>query len=183
MGIRTMLRALVALWLLIPPCLAQQVPPDSGTAPVNPSAGASALTGGGGLSDFFTTRTPYEFWLTVVVTLSGLIVIGTVVWTVLRTAQPRPEDVTRPVIVLTIIMSSLVLVIAGFSNEQIAPAFGLFGTIIGYMLGRMNSPRADVMPSDRGISGTEATAEDVNQKVASSDQFDHRLASSKESSK
>ena len=29
---------------------------------------------------------------------------------------------------------------AGYTNEQVAPAFGLFGTIIGYMLGRMNQP-------------------------------------------
>jgi hypothetical protein len=40
---------------------------------------------------------------------------------------------------------------AGYSNEQIAPAFGLFGTIIGYILGRL-SPRdsaAHCAPSEQ----------------------------------
>jgi hypothetical protein len=43
-------------------------------------------------------------------------------------------------IVITVITGSLVLITAGYSNEQIAPAFGLFGTVIGYMLGRMSQP-------------------------------------------
>ena len=41
--------------------------------------------------------------------------------------------------VITVITGSLVLITAGYSNEQIAPAFGLFGTVIGYMLGRMSN--------------------------------------------
>jgi hypothetical protein len=43
-------------------------------------------------------------------------------------------------IVITVITGSLILITAGYSNEQIAPAFGLFGTVIGYMLGRMSPP-------------------------------------------
>jgi hypothetical protein len=30
----------------------------------------------------------------------------------------------------------MVLICAGYSNDQIAPAMGLFGTLAGYLLGR-----------------------------------------------
>ena len=33
------------------------------------------------------------------------------------------------------------LITCGYNNEQIAPAFGLFGTIVGYMLGRFAQPQ------------------------------------------
>ena len=46
---------------------------------------------------------------------------------------------------ITVITGSLILITAGYSNDQIAPAFGLFGTVIGYMLGRMSSAP---IPSD-----------------------------------
>jgi hypothetical protein len=49
-------------------------------------------------------------------------------------------------IVITVITGSLVLITAGYSNEQIAPAFGLFGTVIGYMLGRMSQAAAGAPP-------------------------------------
>jgi hypothetical protein len=39
--------------------------------------------------------------------------------------------------VVTVIIGTLLLVTVGYNNEQIAPAFGLFGTIVGYLLGRL----------------------------------------------
>ena len=63
-------------------------------------------------------------------------------WSVGRTQNHRPEDATRPIIIVTVIIGTLILVTAGYSNEQIAPAFGLFGTIIGYILGRLTQPPA-----------------------------------------
>jgi len=43
---------------------------------------------------------------------------------------------------VSVITGSLLLITAGYTNEQVAPAFGLFGTIIGYMLGRMHQGQA-----------------------------------------
>jgi hypothetical protein len=96
----------------------------------NPNAGAN-------LADFFSTRTPYEFWLTCVIGVTGLLIMGILISSIRKNERIRPEDITRPIIVITVIMGTLILVTAGYSNEQIAPAFGLFGTIIGYMLGRL----------------------------------------------
>lgn len=107
-----------------------------------------------GLTDFFTSRTPYEFWLAVLAAVTGMFIISLIAWTVSRMAHVRPEDITRPAIVITIITGALILIIAGFSNEQIAAAFGLFGTIVGYMLGRMSGspsvPHAVEAPEGRG---------------------------------
>jgi hypothetical protein len=135
-----------AAWscLSIGPLSAQQTPTGLAQTVTSP-AGASGVVQQVGLGSFFTTRTPYEFWLTMIVAATGLTVIWMMLKSIERTQGFRPEDVTRPMIVVTIIMSSLILVIAGFNNEQIAPAFGLFGTIVGYMLGRMSSQPATLV--------------------------------------
>jgi hypothetical protein len=98
--------------------------------------------GRGNLVDFFNKKTPYEFWLTCVILLFGLIVIGLLTFGMKGIQGRRPEDLSRSLIVVMVITSALVLITAGFSNDQIAPAFGLFGTIVGYMLGRLSSPQA-----------------------------------------
>ena len=111
--------------------LAQQQPPPH-TPPPNPSAGGNLLSALG--------RSGYEFWLTCIISIVGISIIVLLIYSITRHTKPRPEDISRPVIVVTVILSTLILVTAGYSNEQIAPAFGLFGTIIGYILGRLSSP-------------------------------------------
>lgn len=46
--------------------------------------------------------------------------------------------------IILIISLSSVLLIVGYSNEQLTPIVGLFGAIAGYLLGRTNSPPAPV---------------------------------------
>ena len=46
-----------------------------------------------------------------------------------------PEDILRIVVTTLVICGTLFFVAAGFSSEQIAPAIGLFGTVVGYLLG------------------------------------------------
>jgi hypothetical protein len=53
--------------------------------------------------------------------------------------------------ILFVIMATMVLITAGYNNEQIAPAFGLFGTIVGYILGR--GEKASEKPSGREMNG------------------------------
>ena len=45
--------------------------------------------------------------------------------------------------VTLIVVSSLFIITAGYSSEQIAPAMGLFGTIAGYLLGRYQETKGD----------------------------------------
>jgi hypothetical protein len=110
-----------------------QLQPSSPSLLQNPSTG-------GNLPQFLSTRTPFEFWLTCVIGTLGLLIILILIMALRGVRNTRPEDIARPVIVITVIMSTLMLVTVGYSNEQIAPAFGLFGTIVGYMLGRLSQP-------------------------------------------
>jgi len=57
-----------------------------------------------------------------------------------------------------VITASLVLITVGYNTEQIAPSFGLFGTIIGYMLGRMS-------PSRSGASGEAGSVDNLEAPV------------------
>ena len=122
---------LVAGYASVDPVQAQQPPAPLANPMPNPSLG-------GNLAEFIFKKSPYEFWLTCLIIAFGLMVLGLYIYAIRNIRNRRPEDVSRALIVITVITGSLVLITAGYSNEQIAPAFGLFGTVIGYMLGRMS---------------------------------------------
>ena len=122
---------LVAGYASVDPVQAQQPPAPLANPMPNPSSG-------GNLAEFVFKKSPYEFWLTCLIITFGLMVLGLYIYAIRNIHNRRPEDVSRALIVITVITGSLVLITAGYSNEQIAPAFGLFGTVIGYMLGRMS---------------------------------------------
>jgi len=123
---------LVAGYASVVPVQAQQPPAPLANPMPNPSSG-------GNLAEFIFKKSPYEFWLTCLIIAFGLMVLGIYIYAIRNISNRRPEDVSRALIVITVITGSLVLITAGYSNEQIAPAFGLFGTVIGYMLGRMST--------------------------------------------
>jgi DMSO reductase anchor subunit len=129
---------LALLFLSAGQAMAQQAP----APPPNP-APAPGL--GGNLTAFIFKKAPYEFWLTCLIILFGLAVVALYIYAIRNIQNRKPEDVSRALIVITVITGSLILITAGYSNDQIAPAFGLFGTVIGYMLGRMSSAPS---PSD-----------------------------------
>jgi hypothetical protein len=54
----------------------------------------------------------------------------------LHRKEASAEDATRAYALVLIIIGTIVLICAGYSNDQIAPAMGLFGTVAGYLLGR-----------------------------------------------
>ena len=115
----------------------------------NPGTGAN-------LGRFFSSKTPYEFWLACMIGALGLAIVITTLITLSKMRNIRPEDVARPVIILSVITGTLMLVTVGYSNDQIAPAFGLFGTIIGYMLGRIaQAPSPPDLKGDAARSDTE----------------------------
>jgi hypothetical protein len=85
----------------------------------------------------FGVMTSREFLLSGLILLFGLLVIGVQYFLLKSHAQRSPDEVTRPITVTLIIIGTLVLISSGFNNNQIAPAVGLFGTIAGYLLGRV----------------------------------------------
>jgi glucan phosphoethanolaminetransferase (alkaline phosphatase superfamily) len=76
-----------------------------------------------------------EFWLAVIV-LGLLLVILIIEAVLIKTRQFSDEAAIRLVIVTIVLIGSIFLFVSGYSDKQIAPAFGLFGTICGYLFGR-----------------------------------------------
>jgi len=111
--------------------LSQEIPAPPAVT-LNPVAGAATLT------DVLFKKTPSEVWLSCLVVSFGLLVVGAYIFAIRNLDHRRPEDISRALIVVTVITASLLLITAGYSNQQVAPASGLFGTIVGYMLGRMS---------------------------------------------
>jgi glycerol uptake facilitator-like aquaporin len=141
----------VRLWWLsvLGTLVAGSVLADEPARNVPPPASASD---GGGLAGFFSSRTPYEFWLTALIVFFGVIVIFSILMFFRGTAEKNGDRVVRALIVVVIVVGTLVLITAGYSNEQVAPAFGLFGTIVGYFLGRLSSTPATSADKDSSRS-------------------------------
>ncbi len=48
----------------------------------------------------------------------------------------EPESLLRSFGTVIIIIAAVFLIVAGYSEKQIAPVIGLLGTIAGYLLGK-----------------------------------------------
>ena len=83
-----------------------------------------------------TALSSVELWLAAAVIVFGFIVLGMQFALLRRAANTQAEDVLRLFTVTTILIGTLALIAIGYSSQQIAPALGLFGTILGYLLGR-----------------------------------------------
>jgi hypothetical protein len=110
--------------IFVCPALAQNTP-----IPDNPSQGEN-ITGPTNPLD------RYQFYLTCILIAFAFFVIVAQLLMLRRIPNLTGDDVAKNCAITTVILSSLVLIIAGYSSGQIAPAFGLFGTIVGYLLGR-----------------------------------------------
>jgi len=76
-----------------------------------------------------------EFILSVIVLVFGLIMVIFEGW-LIRHKKINPGDTIKFITITIIITATLFLITAGYSNDQIAPAVGLLGTIAGYLLGK-----------------------------------------------
>jgi hypothetical protein len=81
----------------------------------------------------FLSTAEGELALTVIAFGIIVIVVSAIV---LRSKLASPDLVLRSFTITMIVSGTLFLICAGYSNDQIAPAVGLFGTIAGYLLGK-----------------------------------------------
>jgi hypothetical protein len=79
-----------------------------------------------------------EAWLSFEVLLFGAGVI-IIEFLLLRRHPVSAEEALRVYAITLIIVGALFTVTAGFDNISVAPAFGLLGTVAGYLLGRKPS--------------------------------------------
>ena len=70
-----------------------------------------------------------------VVLVFGIVVIGICAW-LMRKSTPSSEAILRVFGTVLIITGALFLVVAGYSDKQMAPVMGLLGTLAGYLLGK-----------------------------------------------
>lgn len=76
-----------------------------------------------------------EVQLTFALLFFGLIILC-LQFFMMRKTNGDSQTMLKMSTVTLVIISTLFLITAGFSSEQIAPATGLLGTIVGYVLGR-----------------------------------------------
>lgn len=145
----------VILLLLAGPTLsfAQQLTPAA-SAPQVGEQGNEQLTPAGGDSgaepfSFKRILTRFEFWLSLLILLFGVVVVS-VQFALLRKRAFDGNDILKVFGVTLIIVGTLFLIAAGFGDKQIAPAMGLFGTLAGYLLGKasVESEKTDTRARD-----------------------------------
>jgi len=69
----------------------------------------------------------------------ALILASVLLWR----SNALPNQVLRVIGVITILAFSALLLVVGYSNEQLTPIVGLFGAIAGYLLGKDSKSQAD----------------------------------------
>lgn len=81
-----------------------------------------------------------EIYLSLGVLVFGLIIIGLEVGVLFFQKQGWGINSTRLVGLTLVVICGVFLITAGYSERQIAPMIGLLGTIIGYLLGKTDTP-------------------------------------------
>lgn len=100
-------------------------------------ASASAATGAMNVSSQGWSAELVQFLsVSVLVFTFGALLLGA---TLLWRSRASPSNVLRVFGVICIIGISALLLVVGYSNEQLTPIVGLFGAIAGYLLGKDSS--------------------------------------------
>ncbi len=85
-------------------------------------------------------RSMTEIYLSWGILLFGLVVLSLEVFVLLKQKQGWGVNSTRIVGLTLVVVSGVFLITAGYSESQIAPMIGLLGTIVGYLLGKSDTP-------------------------------------------
>ena len=81
----------------------------------------------------------------------GLVVLAGQFILLRRVPSLSADDIVKNCSISIVIVGAIILIVAGYDSQQTAQAFGLFGTIIGYLLGRSSARRdeaKDAAPSN-----------------------------------
>jgi heme/copper-type cytochrome/quinol oxidase subunit 2 len=76
-----------------------------------------------------------EYILSIAVLIFGLIIVFCEVFLATKN-HGNIEEILKLIVITIIIVSGLFIITAGLSTNQVAPAFGLYGAITGYLLGK-----------------------------------------------
>jgi hypothetical protein len=76
--------------------------------------------------------------MSVGILLFGVVIIALATYLIRR--GTATDSVLKIFGAILIVVSAIFLVVAGYSDQQIAPVIGLLGTIAGYLLGKESAP-------------------------------------------
>lgn len=90
-----------------------------------------------------------EFQLSLLILIFGVVIV-VIQYLLLRgVVRQKTEVISRTYTVTLIIVGTMFLITAGYDSEQISPAMALFGTIAGYLLGRIDQ-QTQLKPEEDG---------------------------------
>ena len=81
----------------------------------------------------FYSSKEFLFGVSILVTL--VVILPLLIW-VIKTKNLSDDLTVKLLLTTIVIICTLFLVVAGFDDKSIAPAFGLFGAILGYVFGK-----------------------------------------------
>jgi hypothetical protein len=127
--LRSVVRSVLASFFVGGPTrsFGQATPP---AAPPNPVGGNEFI---------FNPITDKQFWILVLAVGLAVILFLGQIFLLLKAKSITGDDIIKNVALIAVIFGAIILIIAGYNSQQTAPAFGLFGTLIGYLLGRSAS--------------------------------------------
>ena len=76
-----------------------------------------------------------EFVLAVLVAMLGMVTLWMQHTSLRRSGKADASEFTKSSVLILVIMSAMFTVVAGISDVDVAPIMGLFGTIVGYVIG------------------------------------------------
>jgi NhaP-type Na+/H+ or K+/H+ antiporter len=116
--------------------------------PANPEPLSETVAG---VRSLFNPIDQVSFWLAVIFLVFGFVVLLLQLYLLTRVRDLQADDVAKNCALTVVVIASVVLLIAGYNSEQLGPVFGLFGTMIGYVLGRTSLARREEKRDDSGL--------------------------------
>jgi hypothetical protein len=130
------------------PLLGQTPPILNGQDTSNPANSTEASTMAAPSMEQLKLNASFQLKLTILVAVFGIIGLIFVALLFRSSVAADTEKIIRLVIVVIVVTASLILIAGGYSTDQTAPAFGLFGSIIGYILGSANRGTPGTTPAN-----------------------------------
>jgi MFS family permease len=134
-------------WMLVgvAAAAAQQVPTASaGGSAVSdgdlPDNQISSVSGDGTSAAKPPRSRQEEYDLTLIVMIAALLL--TAAFVAMYLTGRGSDEFSRYYLAIIVVVAALFLMTAGYDEKQTAPAFGLLGTILGYIFGKMDSRTA-----------------------------------------
>lgn len=96
----------------------------------------------------FSFLSSREIWIALAIMLFGLAMAGFCLM-MARSTAINADQIIRIAALLLIVTGTLLLVATGYDAQQISPALGLLGAIVGYLLGKSDSQNLPVDSSKK----------------------------------